>query len=93
MTLEIISPEAPLFNGEIASISLPGANGFFQILNNHAPIVSLLKKGVVKINAPSFTFLGEMEGKFSKIDNHNYTLEIKSGIIEMKKNKIILLTE
>ena len=42
MYLEIISPEAKLFEGEITSIILPGSAGSFQLLNNHAPIVSTL---------------------------------------------------
>ena len=56
MILEIVSPEASLFKGEINSITLPGVDGSFQILNNHAPIVSLLQKGNVKINAAKFHF-------------------------------------
>ena len=55
MILEIVSPEATLFKGEVTSVALPGVNGEFQILNNHAPIVSLLTKGNVKINAPKIT--------------------------------------
>ena len=50
MILEIVSPEATLFKGEVTSVSVPGINGEFQMLNNHAPIVSLLAKGNVKIN-------------------------------------------
>ena len=49
MYLEIISPEAKLFEGEITSIILPGSAGSFQLLNNHAPIVSTLSSGTVKI--------------------------------------------
>ena len=49
MYLEIISPEAILYQGEVKSISFPGSYGDFQVLDNHAPIVSTLKKGKVKI--------------------------------------------
>jgi F-type H+-transporting ATPase subunit epsilon len=49
MILEIVSPEAKLFSGEISSISVPGVDGRFQMLNNHAPIVSLLQKGTINI--------------------------------------------
>ena len=49
MYLEIISPEAILYQGEVKSISFPGSYGDFQVLDNHAPIVSTLKKGQVKI--------------------------------------------
>lgn len=49
MYLEIVSPEATLFKGEVSSVAVPGVNGEFQVLNNHAPIVSILSKGTVKI--------------------------------------------
>ena len=93
MILEIVSPEATLFQGEVTSVSLPGVTGSFQILNNHAPIVSILKQGVVKIEASSFKFDKEVAGKFTKVNDQNYTLEIGSGTIEMKDNKVIVLAD
>lgn len=93
MILEIVSPEASLFKGEVTSVSVPGVDGAFQILNNHAPIVSLLQKGTVKITAPSFKFSKESAKLFSKINDQNYVLAISSGTIEMKDNKIIVLAD
>jgi len=93
MILEIVSPEAKLFSGEITSISLPGVGGHFQMLNNHAPVVSLLQKGLVKITAPSFKFSSESERLFTKVNDQNYTIAINSGTIEMKDNKVIVLAD
>ena len=93
MILEIVSPEAKLFSGEVISVSLPGVDGHFQMLNNHAPIVSILQKGLVKITAPSFTFSKESEGLFTKINDQNVALAIQSGTIEMKDNKVIVLAD
>ena len=93
MILEIVSPEASLFKGEVTSVSVPGVNGSFQILNNHAPIVSLLQKGIVTITAPSFKFDKETAGLFSKVNDQNYTLAISAGTIEMKDNKVIVLAD
>ena len=93
MILEIVSPEATLFQGEVTSVTLPGVIGSFQILNNHAPIVSILKPGVVKIEAPIFSFDKEVEDKFTKVNDQNYLLEINSGTIEMKDNKVIVLVD
>lgn len=93
MILEIVSPEALLFSGEVTSISLPGVDGSFQILNNHAPIVSILKQGTVKITAPSFNIDKEIADKFTKVNDQNYTLDINSGTIEMKDNKVIVLAD
>ena len=93
MLVEIVSPEATLFKGEVTSVSVPGVDGNFQMLNNHAPIVSLLQQGVVSIVAPSFTFSKEVAGMFAKVNDQNYTLAISSGTIEMKDNKIIVLAD
>ena len=93
MILEIVSPEAKLFSGEVTSVSLPGVDGHFQILNNHAPIVSILQKGLVKIMASSFNFSKESENSFTKVNDQNYTLAINSGTIEMKDNKVIVLAD
>jgi F-type H+-transporting ATPase subunit epsilon len=93
MLLEILSPEVSLFKGEITSVSLPGLDGNFQILNNHAPIVSLLQKGTVRITAPILEFSKEVEAMFTKVDEQNYTLPISSGTIEMKNNKVIVLVD
>ena len=93
MFLEIVSPEAKLFQGEVTSVSLPGVDGSFQLLNQHAPIVSTLKEGSVKITAAQFQFNKESEGKFAKINEQNYSLAIISGTIEMKDNKVIVLVD
>ena len=93
MILEIVSPEATLFKGEVTSVSLPGVDGSFQILNNHAPIVSILKQGTVKIEAAGFKFDKEVAAKFTKVNDQNYTLAINSGTIEMKDNKVIVLAD
>jgi len=93
MTLEIVSPETALFKGEVTSVTLPGVDGSFQILNHHAPIVSILKEGDVKIVASNFDFSKEASGKFVKVDNNTYTLAINSGTIEMNDNKVIVLVD
>ena len=93
MLLEIVSPEAKLFSGEVTSVTLPGVEGSFQLLNNHAAIVSILGKGVVKIAASSFHFSKDVAGKFVKVNDQLYTLAITSGTIEMKDNKVIVLVD
>ena len=93
MLLEIVSPEAKLFSGEITSISVPGVDGRFQMLNNHAPIVSLLQKGTINITAPSFDLDEANANLFTKVNDQNYTLEINSGTLELKDNKVIVLAD
>ena len=89
MFIEIVSPEKTLYTGDVTSVHLPGSEGSFQILNNQAPIVSTLKNGQIKL-----------KGNFdSKSENLNIlsgseaSLEIQSGVVEMKKNKLIILVD
>lgn len=92
MYLEIVSPEATLFSGEVTSIYVPGVNGDFEMLNNHAAIVSLLKAGVVKISG-NIELDEEVQDKFTKGDKGTTLLKINSGTLEMKDNKVILLAD
>ena len=92
MLLEIVTPEAVLFSGEIDSVAVPGINGEFQMLNNHAPIVSLLQEGTIKIYG-SIEIEEEFEEKFNKGDKDVTLLPISSGTIELKENKIIILAD
>ncbi len=93
MYLEIVSPEATLFSGEVTSVTVPGINGEFQMLSNHTPIVSLLEKGTVKFQGASFVIADAYKSKFSKTGNGSTSLEIASGTVEMKDNKVIVLAD
>ena len=92
MYLEIITPEAILFGGDVTSVAVPGVNGEFEMLKDHAPIISLLKKGHVKIFG-NITLDEDIQDKFIKGTDRGTWLAIKSGTIEMKDNKIIVLAD
>ena len=92
MYLEIVTPEATLFSGEVDSVAVPGVNGEFEMLRNHAPIVSLLKAGHVKIFG-SIELDEEVADKFEKGKDRGTWLPINSGTIEMKDNKVIVLAD
>ncbi len=92
MILEIVTPEAKLINSEVEIVSVPGINGEFQMLKDHAPIVSLLNKGLVKFKGSNIDIDEEFEDRFSKKEDE-YSLEINSGTIEMKDNKVIILAD
>lgn len=93
MILEIVSPEAKLFSSEVTSVAVPGINGEFQMLNNHAPIVSLLKQGSIKIIGSNLKIDKEFQSKFTKVNDSTYWLPISSGTLEMNDNKIIVLAD
>ena len=78
MILEIITPEKKAFSGEVNSVKFPGVSGGFEILKNHAPIISALTKGDIRIITS---------------DNKTETLTINGGVIEMQNNKIIVLAD
>jgi len=92
MYLEIVSPEATLFSGEVTSVTVPGINGEFQMLENHAPIVSLLQEGNVKVQG-AITIDENFKNKFTKIASGETVLAISSGTIELKDNKVIVLAD
>ncbi len=78
MKIEIITPDQKIFEGDIKSVRVPGQKGSFQVLKDHAPIVSTLDNGPV--------FIVDQSGKETKF-------EINGGVIEVKMNRIILLAE
>lgn len=92
MFLEIVTPEASIFQGEVESVIVPGVVGQFQMLENHAPIVSLLQEGKVKVRG-SFTIDEAYQDMFTKGDNDYSELSIQSGTIELNDNKMIILVD
>ncbi len=92
MHLEIVTPEATLFSGEVESVAVPGINGEFQMLKDHAPIVSLLGKGTVKIYG-DIKLGKEVKDKFTTGEKNATLLAINSGTIEMNDNKVIVLAD
>lgn len=92
MYLEIVSPEATLFAGEVTSVTVPGVNGEFQMLTNHAPIVSLLQEGQVKVKG-NIEIDEEFQNKFTKGSDGETVLSITSGTVEIKDNKVIVLAD
>lgn len=77
MHLEILTPEKKVFEGEVTIATFPGTDGSFQVMDNHAPMISLLKEGVV-----------EYKGKEGL-----HQLTVTGGVVEVLKNKVILLAD
>jgi F-type H+-transporting ATPase subunit epsilon len=78
MKVEIITPESTLFEGEGSFVYLPGSDGSLGVLNNHAPLISSLKKGIVRVK--------DNAGKEHKF-------EVKGGTVEVFRNKVTILAE
>lgn len=78
MFLEVITPEEKVFEGDVESVQLPGSEGSFQILKDHSPIVSTLKKGNVVV---------------VDTNNESKEIEVNGGVVEVNSNHIIVLAE
>ena len=91
MYLEIITPEALLVEGEVKSLTVPGINGEFQMLSNHAAVISLLVEGTVKFEGIP-TISEGYEDRFTQ-DGTRWSLAINSGTLEMNNNKAIVLAD
>jgi F-type H+-transporting ATPase subunit epsilon len=76
--IEIITPDSKIYSGEIRSVRVPGTSGSFQVLKDHAPIISTLVRGPV--------FISDDQGAEVKY-------EISGGVIEVNKNRIIILVD
>ena len=92
MILEIVTPEATLLHTNVEIVTVPGINGEFQMLKDHAPIVTLLQEGKVKISG-NISLEKEYASKFTKDAEGNTVLQISSGTIELKNNKVIVLAD
>ena len=79
MTLEILTPERKLYSGEVYGVQLPGITGSFEVLEKHAPLVSALKAGKLKV----------LKDK----SNHLAYFNIQSGFVEVLNNKVTVLVE
>jgi F-type H+-transporting ATPase subunit epsilon len=78
MYLKVISPNDFLYEGNVVLVQFPGTMGSFEVLNNHAPLIARIEKGKIKI-------IDEGRNKFF--------LEVTPGIVEVKDNQIVVLTE
>jgi F-type H+-transporting ATPase subunit epsilon len=77
MYLEIVTPEQKVFEGEVKGVQVPGTKGSFEVLENHAALVSSLDKGTVKVD----------DGK----TDHLFVID--SGVIEVQNNRVVVLAE
>jgi F-type H+-transporting ATPase subunit epsilon len=76
MELDILSPDSKIYSGLIKLVQLPGTLGSFGVLKNHAPLISTLEKGQIKV---------------IDTNNDIHTFEVSEGVVEVLKNRIIVL--
>lgn len=96
MHLEIITPETKIFKGEVEAVQLPGLDGSFQVLKGHAPIISALAEGKVKVDLTASFERTEKTSELVEDDSSNskvIRIPIKGGVMEMLNDKIIVLAE
>ncbi|MEM6299286.1 MAG: ATP synthase F1 subunit epsilon [Bacteroidota bacterium] len=79
MKLEIVTPDQKLYEGDAEVVTLPGVNGQFQVLDRHAPMISVLEKGEVKVKE-------EKGGK-------EHFFVVNGGVVEILNNHVVVLAE
>ncbi len=79
MNLEILTPEKKLYSGDVYGVQMPGISGSFEVLEKHAPLISALKAGRVKV----------LKDKHNSVVN----FDIQSGFVEVLNNKVTVLVE
>ena len=77
MHLEIITPDKKVFEGDVSIATFPGSDGSFQVMNDHAPLISLLGEGIVEY----------------KTKEQRLKVKITGGVVEVLKNKVIVLAD
>lgn len=97
MNITVLTPDKKIFEGAIISVKVPGTDGQFQVLKNHAPIVSSLEKGKVVIvtSKGDYEYFDEESGDIVKMAEPGKTITyaVTGGFIEVLNNEISLLIE
>jgi F-type H+-transporting ATPase subunit epsilon len=96
MQLEIITPESKVFSGEVEAVQLPGLDGLFQVLKGHAPIISALTKGTVKVDLKQAVDASQLTSGMISTDTSNskvIRVSINGGVVELLNDKVIVLAE
>ena len=78
MKLDITTPDKQVFSGEVSLVQLPGTDGLFEVLENHAPLLAALRRGQVKVQLP---------------DGATEFFDISGGTAEVLNNNILVLAE
>lgn len=77
MNVKIIKPDCTVFEGEASLVELPGTGGLFQLLNNHAPIISALTEGIIRLDTA--------QGR--------QAFEVKAGVVKCQQNEVLILIQ
>lgn len=81
MKLEILTPERKIFSGDVYGVQLPGINGLFEVLDKHAPLVSALKTGSLKIlKDKTATASYQIQGGFVEVLNNQATVLVEGAV-------------
>ena len=92
MILDILTPEAQIFHGEVTSVTMPGIDGEFQVLMGHAAIISALKSGTVMISVADPSSVSN-EQLMNTGEASVFSYQINGGVAEMLGDKIVLLAD
>jgi len=95
MQLDILTPERKLYSGEITYVEMPGIDGYFGVMDNHAAMISALGAGKITVEqvkaiSPSDD---EIETFLKDAEQQRFTIDVKGGVAEIFHNKVIVLLD
>ena len=95
MQLDILTPERKLYSGEVTYVEMPGIDGYFGVLENHAAMISALGTGKITVDQVKAITPSEDENDtfLKEAQNQKFTIEVKGGVAEIFHNKVIVLLD
>lgn len=94
MQLDILTPERKLYSGDVTYVEMPGIDGYFGVLDNHAAMISALKAGQITVDQVN-AISSDEEGSdyIDEAKNKRFSLDVKGGVVEVFHNKVIVLLD
>ncbi len=92
MKLEILTPEAKLFEGNASYVQVPGIDGQLGVLDNHAPLITSLGEGSIRIKSDGQPELIK-EDRLGSASDCDYAFDVNGGTVEVLNNKVVILAE
>ena len=95
MQLDILTPERKLYSGDVTYVEMPGIDGYFGVLENHAAMISALGTGKITVNQVNAMIPSEddVNAFMDEAKDQRFTFEVKGGVVEIFHNKVIVLLD
>lgn len=95
MLLDILTPEKKLYSGEVTYVEMPGIDGYFGVMDNHAAMITALSSGTITVDQVKPMVFDDSAEKamIEEAQNKRFSVDVKGGVAEIFKNKVIVLLD